>query len=197
MTSVLINVSRSADVSRAGPLSTAIPDEFSGGKRKGFEKSRSRVTKARPSEAQRVASSSSVEEVSYWIATVQTSCPSATRRSSPRVPRFCIHLLPQVSPKGPPLAATTQPSQDIVSSSISFTPPVLVQRERSARGTWRLRMQCRPEYPQESGQDRLPGFPEWNLHLPENQESGKPRFGARGCTAFRHNGPDRSRSALG
>gem|GEM_PF-5063693 len=170
MTRVCINSSISSDVSLAGPLRTAIPAEDSGGNRKGFEKSRSRVTKALPSEKHLFANSSSVAEVSDWIATVHTSCPSATRRSIPRFPRF--------------------------SSSFSFTQPTRVPPEQNARATWLRHRRCRPGYPPVEDQGRILVLPEPNYRLLENQGSEKPRSGDLGCTAFRRNGLGRSISAL-
>ena len=166
---VFIKLSRSSGVRRDGPLSTAIPACFSGGKRNGFAKSRSNVTRARPSSAQRLAKSSSLAEVSDWMATVQTSCPSDTRNSRPRVPRF--------------------------SSNFSFTQPARVPLEQSARATLPPRRRYRPEYPQSSDRGMTPECPGRNPRSPKNQESGKPRSGDLECMASRSSGLGRSRFA--
>ena len=83
-----------AELARVGlaDKTTLYPAELSGGKRNTWEKSKSSVTKARPSSAQTRKICASVAPLRFWISTVETSCPAALSLSAPRLPRFSSSL---------------------------------------------------------------------------------------------------------
>lgn len=166
-TSVLIPRSISAEVGRFGSRRTATPGDAAGGKTSGFAKSRSSVTRARPSSRHTSIRRRSSAVPKPWAETVQASCPASASSRMPLMPRF--------------------------SSSFSFTDGLRAEYRRTApepsRTRTRCRRGCRPVPGRGSPSESLPDY----SHSRADQESTTPRFDGHECTACRSSGRDQSR----
>jgi len=136
----------------------------------GLAKSKSNVTKARPSRRQASIINESGRDSIPCKVTVETSCPAADSRSRPRSPRF--------------------------SSSFSFTDALPGEYPRTVLATFPSHKQCRQEYPPPPSRDNFLVFPWWSCPLRAGRESTKPRSDVPECKACRRTLPGQSRSAL-